>query len=64
MLNKWLAMINPKNEPTKIRSIMKISAQLVGPNDDQQLLSLDMTDYRSSQAKLMLPPQLNPLVYQ
>jgi len=63
-LNKWLGMIHPKNEPTKIRSIMKISAQLTGPSDEQSKLTLDISDYKTSSGKLILPPQLNPLVYQ
>lgn len=58
-------MIQPKSSnPSKIRSIMKISAQLIGPNDEQQKLDLDISDYKGTQGDLLLPSQLNPEVYQ
>lgn len=60
--NKWLGMNHPKHEPNKIRSIMKISAQLIGPDDDQSKLELDISDLKSAKASLMLPPQMNPEV--
>jgi len=42
--NKWLGMINPKKEPTKIRAIMKVSAQIIGPSDEQSKLEFDISD--------------------
>lgn len=63
MKNTWLAMILPKSSnPCIIRSYMKISAQLVGPKDDQQKLELDLSDFKGNQGNLLLPPQLNPEV--
>lgn len=43
---------------------MKISAQLVGPDDEQQKIELDVSDLKASDGELELPPQLNPEVYQ
>lgn len=63
-LNKWLGMTHPKNEPSKIRAIMKISAQLIGPSDEQSKLELNISDYKGSKGQLVLPPYLNPIVYQ
>lgn len=57
-------MIKPKNNPTKIRAIMKISAQIIGPSDEQSKLEMDLSDYKNAKGQLMLPPQLNPEVYQ
>jgi len=55
-------MIKPKKNPSKIRAIMKISAQIIGPSDEQSKLELDLSDYKSAKGQLMLPPQLNPEV--
>jgi len=56
-------MINP-DSGTEIRSIMKISAQLIGPKDTQNTLKLELGDINSADVELILPPELNPKVYQ
>jgi len=59
--NKWLAMINP-DSGTKIRSIMKISVQLIGPNDVPNSLKINLDDEKDPNVELLLPPELNPKV--
>lgn len=43
---------------------MKISAQLIGPKDDQIKLELDVKDLNCTIGDLLLPPELNPEIYQ
>lgn len=54
-------MINP-DTGTDIRSIMKISAQLIGPKDQQNNLVVNLDDERDANVELILPPELNPQV--
>jgi len=55
-------MINP--DSSGIKSIMKISAQLIGPKDQQKTLEMNLDDERDANVELILPPELNPQVYQ
>lgn len=64
MENKWLAMINMKKTGTTIRSIMKISGQIIGPDEEQKQMKIDLSDMRDATIKMILPPELNTVVYQ
>jgi len=57
-------MTNNKKTGSKIRGIMKISAQLVGPDDQSITLNINLNDSKDPNVPLLLPPQLNPIVYQ
>lgn len=54
-------MINP-DTGGEIKSIMKVSAQLVGPKDQQKTLEMNLDDERDANVELILPPELNPHV--
>ena len=54
-------MINP-DTGGEIKSIMKVSAQLVGPKDQQKTLEMNLDDEGDLNVELILPPELNPHV--
>jgi len=58
-----MAMINP-DQGTDIKAIMKISAQLLGPKDEHNTLTMDLSDEHDPNVELILPAELNPKVYQ
>jgi len=62
MEDKWIAMINMSETGTKIRAIMKMSCQLIGPSDQQNQLKFNPSDIKDPTVKLMLPPSLNSKV--
>jgi len=62
MEDKWIAMINSKETGNKIRAIMKMSCQLIGPSDEQNQLKFNPSDIKDPTVKLMLPPSLNSKV--
>lgn len=64
MEHKWAAMINLPKTGTNINSIMKMSAQLIGPKDEQNNMKMNLSDIKDPNVKLLLPPELNPVVYQ
>jgi len=57
-------MTNNKVNGSKIRGIMKVSVQLCGPDDQSSSLKIDLQDVKDQNVQLLLPPQLNPVVYQ
>jgi len=52
-------MCNPDTSAA-IRTIMKVSAQLIGPKDQQNILLVNLDDERDANVELILPPELNP----